>query len=66
MDRYLYARPSWHSFLRIFQKPPTDPHDIRSEIARMKAERLAKLDARDPSEAPAIKSDKLPSSGRFV
>ena len=28
------------------QRPPTDPHGIRSEIARMKAERLAKLEAR--------------------
>lgn len=36
--------------LRI-QKPPTDPHDIKKEIARLKAERLARQAAKDAEQA---------------
>lgn len=47
------------------QKPPTDPHDIRREIARMKAERLAKLEAND-SSSPDLENAHAASSGRLV
>jgi hypothetical protein len=48
--------------LRI-QKPLTDPHDIKKEIARLKAERLARQAAKDAEQAktssPTISSSSI-------
>ncbi|KAF8323391.1 hypothetical protein DL93DRAFT_2071120 [Clavulina sp. PMI_390] len=58
------ARMKFFPPLESTNKPPTDPHDIRNEIARMKAERLAKMDSQQSTHSPSAPSSN--ASSRLV
>jgi len=63
-EHVIPARDRFFPPIESTNKPPTDPHDIKNEIARMKAERLARRAAKEAGEetVPAGAS----STGRLV